>query len=186
MTESKKKAITSIFKEAGLYLIATAFLIVAFFFLKNKIKQEASLIVDEKIKIEKSKNFLDNLALLQKEEKEAQKYIKKLQTLLPKDISLLDLAYRLNYVAKKANVDFSFNFKKGAEKTIKIDFSLKGQKDSVLRFLELIRTAPFFLSIEKMQWQFEKNNSIGVVGSATIYLNKDISRQLLAPTKTTK
>ena len=174
----KKKEAKKLFsKKVIIYSLIILSLFLLTFFLKVKIEKETKAISSLRMKIEENKAFLNNFIEIQKEKRKAEGYQKTLRALVPKDPSFLTLAYQAKYIAKEAGVDFNFNFAKQEEGDISINFSIKGSKENVLLFLNLLKKAPFFLSLDKMTWS-EDGKEVGVVGSGHFYFYQTSQKNL--------
>jgi len=144
----KKISFSWLKKWSGWFLIIAlivfeAWLVKEIFFLTEELKNTS-------LKLQTTIGFFENLASLQQEKKEAQKYFLKINQALPTEKDVFNLLNDLEKRSKEKNLEAQFQIQDIREeenlKWVELEFAFKGSFDQGIEFFKSLEKAPYFIS----------------------------------------
>ena len=169
----KKNLFSWLKKESGWILVIVlvifeAWLIKETFFLVEELKNTS-------LKLQNTIGFFENLAILQQEKKEAQKYFLKINQALPTEKDIFNLLNDLEKRSKEKNFEAQFQIQDIREekklKWAEFEFAFKGNFDQAIEFFKSLEKAPYFISFDFPKVSFLEDKGLYFfVGRGKIFL----------------
>ncbi len=169
-----RKNLINPIKKGWLWAVILLLITFELFLIKNSFSL-AEEIEENRTEIQRNIAFLNNLATLQVEEKEAKKYFEKIRRLTPKEEEIFDIINDLRERAKRWDLGAQFQFgdvkKKEKLKWILLEFALEGDCNQFINYFEDLRRAPYFVSIDSFKVSFvEEKNLYYLTGKGKLFL----------------
>lgn len=150
-------------------------LIKEIFFLTDQLKNTS-------LKLQNSITLVENLASLQQEKKEAQKYFLKINQFLPEEKDIFNLLVDLEKRSKEENLEAQFQIQdiktERRLKWVEVEFAFKGNFEQVIEFFKKLEKAPYFASFSIPKVTFlEESGLYFFSGKGKIFL-KNVEEDL--------
>ena len=150
-------------KKGWIWLIIL-FLISFGIFLIKDLFSSVKKIEKNRGEIQRNVAFLDNLATLQVEEREAEKYFERMKQFVPKEEEVFEIIDDLERRAKRWDLEAQFQFgdvkKEKKLKWILLEFALEGDFYQLLNYFEELKRAPYFVSIDDFKLSFVEEKKL--------------------------
>ena len=168
------KKVIEILKKGWKWGLIVVLLGIEIFLIKD-VFGEVERVKNYRLQIQRNINFLRNLASLQKEEKEAEKYLESMRRLLPEEEKIFSLIDDLKRRAKRYDLNTQFQFgdvlKKEKLKWILVNFELQGNLNEIINYFQDLKRAPYFITVDKFSLsKSEEKNLFYLTGKGKIFL----------------